>query len=122
MTSPARYLAGYAAAATLGAGLALAAPEPARPAVGFGVLAALVLQGPLGWWAVHALGSERFTLVWGLGALVRFAVLALLAFKVVPATGWPAGPVLLPFVGIMGVLFAVEGFTALRHQPQEERR
>src|SRR4051812_36860198 len=98
MSSAGLYGVGYAIAAGFAAVAVLGAPPELRREVGYGVLIGLVLQGPLGWWAVSALGTERFTLVWGIGILIRFAAVALVGFVVVPLLGWAAGPVLLTLV------------------------
>ncbi len=115
MTSAGRYGVGYAVAAGLGAVAVAAAPPELRREVGYGVLISLVLQGPLGWWAVSALGTERFLLVWGVGILVRFAVLGVVALVVVPVLGWARGPVLITLVAMLGGLLAVESIAAARH-------
>jgi hypothetical protein len=118
MSSAGRYGVGYAVAAGLGAVAALAAPPEIRHEVGYGVLIGLVLQGPLGWWAVRALGSERFTLVWGVGMLIRFAVFGLVALVAVPMMGWALGPVLLTLVAMLAALLAVESLAAAGHSSQ----
>lgn len=118
MSSAGRYGVGYAIAAGLGAVVVLGTPPGLRPEVGYGVLIGLVLQGPLGWWAVSALGTERFTLVWGIGMLIRFAAIALVGLAVVPLTGWAGGPVLLTLVATLVALLAVESFAAARHSSQ----
>ena len=55
--------------------MAACPPESARR-YRVGVGAGLVLQAPLGWWTLKAIGTEQFFLVWGLGMLARFGVLA----------------------------------------------
>jgi hypothetical protein len=118
MSSAGRYGLGYAITASLGAVAVLGTPPTLRREVGYGVLIGLVLQGPLGWWVVSALGTERFTLVWGIGILIRFAVLGLVAFVAVPLMGWAGGPVLLALVVTLVALLAVESFAAARHSSQ----
>jgi uncharacterized membrane protein len=118
VTSAGRYAVGFAVVAGLGVAGVLGSPAELRREVGYGVLIGLVLQGPLGWWAVSALGTERFTLVWGVGILIRFAVLGLVAFFVVPSLHWAAAPVLLSVVAMLGALLAVESVTAARHSSQ----
>src|SRR5690348_5179478 len=115
MSSVGRYGLGYAVTAGLGAVAVLGTPPALRREVGYGVLIGLVLQGPSGWWVVSALGTERFTLVWGIGMLIRFAVVALVGFVVVPQMGWAGGPVLLTLVATLVALLAVESFAAARH-------
>jgi hypothetical protein len=118
MRTAGRYIVAYVAAAGLGVAAALAVPLELRREVGYGVLIALVLQGPLGWWVVSALGTERFTLVWGIGVLIRFAVLALVALVAVPALGWAPLPVLLALVLMLGALLAAEAIAAIGHSSQ----
>ena len=112
MTSARRYLLWFGAAATVLGGLALASPAEMRREVSFGVLLALVLQGPLGWWTVSSLGTTRFVWVWGLGLLMRFGAVGLVAFAVVPAVGWAPSPTLLSLVGALIGLLAVEAVAA----------
>lgn len=118
MSGAGRYGVGYAIATGLGAVAVLGAPQEIRREIGYGILIGLVLQGPLGWWAVSALGTERFTLVWGIGILIRFAVLALVAFVAVPLMGWAGGPVVLTLVVTLVALLAVESYAAVRHSSQ----
>lgn len=118
MSTAGRYGVGYAIAAGLGAVAILSTPPDLRREVGYGVLIGLVLQGPLGWWTVSTLDTERFTLVWGVGMLIRFAVVGLVGFVVVPLMRWAGGPVLLTLVATLVALLAVESFTAARHSSQ----
>ena len=89
-------------------------PPPIRAQVGWAAGVALVLQAPLGWWAVQSLGTERFLIVWGLGLIVRFAVVAIVGLAVVPLLGWSPGPTLEALVGVLIALLFVEGITAWR--------
>jgi hypothetical protein len=97
--------------AAVGIGV-LALLPVARPGGWIGLLVALVLQAPLGWWAVRSLGTEQFLLVWGSGLVVRLAIVGLVGFIVVPALGLPPGPTLLALVGALVGLLVVEGITA----------
>jgi hypothetical protein len=94
------------------------APE-IRAEVGWGSLVGLVLQSPLGWWALRAIGTERFFPVWGLGMLVRFMVLAIAGLIVIPALGVRAGPMLASMVGVLVALVFVEGITAMMAHSRE---
>jgi hypothetical protein len=117
-----RYLAGVVLVAAGGAVLAALVPAPDRMAVGWGVLVGLVLQTPLGWWAVRSIGTERFMAVWGLGMLVRLAVVLIAGLVVLPVLGWRAGSMLGAMVGVLVALLLVEGVTALREHSRENER
>lgn len=119
MSLAGRYLAGVAVIATAAAGAVLAAPEAIRAEVGWGAGVGLLLQAPLGWWALRAIGTERFLAVWALGMLVRFTVVGLAGLVVVPALGRSAGPMLFSMVGVLVALLLVEGITALREHSRE---
>jgi len=117
-----RYLAGVAMVAAGGAVVTAAVPSGPRPAVGWGVLVGLVLQTPLGWWAIRSIGTDRFLAVWGLGMLVRFTVVGVAGFVVLPVLGRRAGPMLAAMVGVLVALLLVEGVTALREHSREDER
>lgn len=122
MTLGLRYLAGVAVVAVLGAVLAAVVPAADRPAVGWGVAVGLVLQMPLGWWAVRSIGTDRFMAIWGLGMLVRFASVAVAGLVVLPVLGRRAGAMLGSMVGVLVALLLVEGITALREHSREDER
>jgi heme A synthase len=118
-----RYLAGVAlVAAAGGAALVLLVPPSDRSVAGWGVAVGLVLQAPLGWWALRSIGTERFMAVWGLGMLVRLTVVAIAGLVVLPVLGRRAGAMLGAMVGVLGALLLVEGVTALREHSREDER
>jgi hypothetical protein len=117
-----RYLAGVALVAVGGAVLVLLAPAPDRPVAGWGVGVGLVLQTPLGCWALRSIGTDRFMAVWGLGMLVRLTVVAITGLAVLPVLGARAGPMLGAMVGVLVALLLVEGVTALREHSREGER
>jgi hypothetical protein len=117
-----RYLAGVAAVGAASAVLVLAVPRAVRPEVVWGAVTGLVLQAPLGWWALRTLGTERFLLSWGLGMLVRFTVVGVAGLTVAPALGRSAGPMLGTMVGVLMALLLVEGVTAVREHSREDER
>jgi heme A synthase len=117
-----RYLAGVAGVAALGAALVALVPAPDRAPVGWGVVVGLVLQTPLGWWAVRSIGTDRFLSVWGLGMLVRFASVVVAGFVVLPVLGRRAGAMLGSMVGVLVALLMVEGITAVREHSREDER
>jgi 4-amino-4-deoxy-L-arabinose transferase-like glycosyltransferase len=117
-----RYLTGVAMVAAGGAVVAAAVPAADRSVVGWGIVIGLVLQTPLGWWAIRSIGTERFMAVWGLGMLVRLTVVAVVGFAVLPVLGRRAGSMLGSMVGVLVALLLVEGATALREHSREDQR
>ena len=114
-----RYLAGVGLVAA-GAGLlVLTLSGVSRGPAGWGAAVGLILQAPLGWWAVRAIGTERFLPVWGLGMLVRFTVVLLTGFIVMPALGARSGVMLGAMVAVLVALLFVEGATALREHSRQ---
>ncbi len=120
MTLAGRYLAGVAVVAAAAAGAVVAVPPEIRAEAGWGAGVGLLLQAPLGWWALRAIGTERFFGVWGLGMLVRFTVVGIAGLVVVPVLGGRAGPMLGSMVGVLIALLLVEGITALREHSRED--
>jgi hypothetical protein len=117
-----RYLTGVAMIAAGGAVMAAVVPAADRAVVGWGIVIGLVLQTPLGWWAIRSIGTDRFMAVWGLGMLVRLTVVAVVGFAVLPVLGRRAGSMLGPMVGVLVALLLVEGVTALREHSREDQR
>jgi hypothetical protein len=122
MTMGGRYLAAVGVVAAGGVALAALVPAADRVAVWWGVGVGLVLQTPLGWWAIQSVGTDRFMAVWGLGMLVRVTAVLVAGLVVVPAFGPRAGPMLGAMVGVLVALLAVEGVTAFREHSREDRR
>jgi heme A synthase len=117
-----RYLAGVSLVVAAAAVVLLAVPEGDRAPVGWGALIGLVLQAPLGWWTLRSLGAERFTFVWGLGMLARFAAVGIAALAALPLLGSRAAPMLLAMVGVLVALLLVEGVTAVREHSREDEQ
>jgi heme A synthase len=117
-----RYAAGVAAVAVAGLGVMAAAPAESRPGMVWGLFAGVLLQAPLGWWTLRAIGTESFLMVWLLGILVRLAVVAIAAFAVIPALGDEAAPMLVTMVGVLVALLLVEGVVAMREHSREDER
>jgi len=69
---------------------------------------ALLVQGPLGWWLVHAIGTERLQLVWAVGIAARFALVAACGFLVAPRLGLALAPLLFALVGVLMCCVVVE--------------
>ncbi len=117
-----RYLTGVGIVAAGGVVVMAAVPAVERAVVGWGVVAGLVLQTPLGWWAIRSIGTDRFMVVWVLGMVVRLAVIGVAGLAVLPALGRRAGPMLGSMVGVLVALLLVEGLTALREHSREDER
>lgn len=102
------------AVAALGALVALRfVPAAEHGAVWIALLASILVQGPLGWWVISAVGTQRFLLVWGLGLLARLFLVGLMAVVVGPAFGLAATPLLVTLAGLLAALLLVEGIVAL---------
>ena len=119
MTLRGRYVTGVAAAGAAGLLALVAVPDASRAGVGWGLAVGLLLQAPLGWWTLRTVGTERFLTVWGLGMLVRFAVVAVAAFALSAAPEPLATPMLATMVGTLVALLFVEGAVAMREHSRE---
>ena len=122
MTRGGRYLAAVGGVAAGAVALAGLAPAADRVAAGWGIGVGLVLQTPLGWWAVQSLGTERFLAIWVLGMLLRLTVVVIAALVVLPVLGPRAEAMLGAMVGVLVALLAVEGATAFREHSREDRQ
>ena len=122
MTLGRRYLAGVALVAAGGAALVALVSGADRTVVAWGAAVGLILQTPLGWWALRSVGTDRFMAVWGLGMLVRLTVVAVAALVLLPVLGRRAGPMLGAMVAVLVALLLVEGATALREHSREDER
>jgi hypothetical protein len=122
VTLAGRYCTGVA---IVGLGMALAVlsvPREIRDAVAWGGATAVALQAPLGWWVVRRIGTEGFMVVWGVGMLLRFALIPTAGFAGLALIGRRAGPMLGAMVGVLVALLLVEGVTALREHSWEGKR
>jgi heme A synthase len=122
VTLAGRYVAGVASVGVAGLGLMAVFPAGSRPGMAWGLIAGLLLQAPLGWWTLRAIGTDSFLTVWMLGILVRLAVVAIAAFAIIPALGDEAAPMLVTMVGILVALLLVEGVVAMREHSREDQR
>jgi hypothetical protein len=119
VTRTGRYVGGVTAVGAAGLLAASMAPAGTRPGILWGLFAGLLLQAPLGWWTLRAVGTERFLFVWGLGMLVRFAVVAVAAFALMPGPDRLAVPMLATMVAVLVALLLVEGAVAMREHAGE---
>jgi hypothetical protein len=117
-----RYVAGVVAVGVAGLVSAALLEAPTRAGVLWGLAVGLLLQAPLGWWTLRMVGTERFLTVWGLGMLVRFAVVAVAAFALTAAPDRLAAPMLTTMVGTLVALLVVEGVVAMREHSRKDER
>ena len=122
MTLRGGYVAGVVAVGVAGLVVAALVPAPWRTGVRWGLAVGLLLQAPLGWWTLRAVGTERFLTVWGLGMLVRFGVPAVAAFALTAVPRPVAAPMLTTMVGTLVALLLVEGVAAMREHSREHER
>jgi hypothetical protein len=122
VTLAGRYVAGVAGVGAAALGLMAVFPAESRPGMAWGLIVGLLLQAPLGWWTLRAIGTDRFLTVWMLGILVRLAVVAVAALTVIPALGDAAAPMLVTMVGALVALLLVEGVVAMQEHSREGER
>src|SRR5256712_12036511 len=103
-----RYLVGVTAVAAAALVLSFVLPHDARTGVWLATALALVVQGPLGWWVVRAIGTERLQLVWAVGIAARFALVAACGLLVAPRLGLALAPLLFSLVGLLMCFLVVE--------------
>jgi hypothetical protein len=117
-----RYGAGVAVVGLAGLIVAALVPAALRAGVLWGLVVGLLLQAPLGWWTLRAVGTERFFTLWGLGMLVRFGVLVVAAFALTAVPGPLAASMLTTMVATLVALLLVEGAVAMREHSREYER
>ncbi len=122
MTRAGRYVAGVAAVGAGGLVAMAASPSEWRGGIVWGLGAGLLLQAPLGWWTLKAIGTEQFFLVWGLGMLARFGVLAVAAFALMGTPDRLASPMLVTMVSVLVGLLLVEGVVAMGEYSRKGER
>ncbi len=108
MTPGGRYLVGVSAVAAAALLLSFVLPRDARTGVWLATALALIVQGPLGWWVVRAIGTERLQLVWAVGIAARFALVAACGLLLAPRLGLALAPLLFPLVGVLMCCVVVE--------------
>src|SRR6266480_77759 len=108
MTAGRRYLVGLSAVAAAALLLSLVLPPDTRTGVWLATTVALMVQGPLGWRVVRAIGTERLQLVWAVGMAARFALVAACGLVVAPRLGLALAPLLLTLVGVLMCCVVVE--------------
>src|SRR6266496_957760 len=109
MTAGRRYLVGVTTVAVAALLLSLVVPPPdARTGLWLATALALIVQGPLGWWVVRAIGTERLQLIWAIGIAARFVLVAGCGLLVAPRLGLALAPLLFPLVGVLMCFLVVE--------------
>ncbi len=108
MTAGRRYLVGVSAVAAAALLLSFVLPPDARTGVWLATALALLVQGPLGWWLLRTIGTERLQLVWAVGIAARFALVAACGFLVAPRLGLALAPLLFALVGVLMCCVVVE--------------
>ena len=122
MTRAGRYVAGVAAVGAVGLIVAAGSPPESRPGILWGLAVGLLLQAPLGWWTLRAVGTERFLMVWGLGMLVRFSRRGGRGFRADAGAGCTGRPDAGDDGGYLVALLLVEGVVAMREHSREDER
>jgi hypothetical protein len=112
VTATGRYLVGVSAVAAAALLLSFVLPPVDGPGVRLALGIALVVQGPLGWWLVRAIGTDRFLLVWAAGIAARLAVVAACALAIAPKLGLALEPTLFALVGVLMGFVVVEALVA----------
>ena len=108
MTAGRRYLLGVTAVAAAALLFSFVLPPDARTGLWLATALALIVQGPLGWWLVRAIGTERLQLIWAIGIAARFALVAASGFVIAPRLGLALAPLLFPLVGVLMCCVVVE--------------
>jgi hypothetical protein len=116
------YLVGVSLIALAGLVIGFVVPPAFRNASIASVLIGLLVQGPLGWWLIRSVGTQRFLGVWVIGMLARFGILGIMALLVFPLFHWPISPGLLVLGGVLVALLFLEGLVVwLQHTRVEAR-
>jgi hypothetical protein len=103
-----RYLLGLGAVVAAALVIGSLLPREDRPGMWLGLGIAVALQGPLGWWLVRTIGTERFLVVWVIGIGTRLGLVTLHGLVVAPALGLPLAPALFALVSVLLSLLVVE--------------
>ena len=108
MTPGRRYLVGVSAVAAAALLLSFVLAPDARIGVWLATGLALLVQGPLGWRVVRAIGTERLQLVWAVGIAARFALVVVCGLVVAPRLRLALAPLLFTLVGVLMCCVVVE--------------
>lgn len=108
MTAGRGYALGVTVIAAAALALSLIVPAEDRGAVRIASGVALIVQVPLGWWLVRALGTERLLGIWAAGIAARFALVAACGLLVAPRLGVALAPLLIALAAVLMACVAVE--------------
>ena len=121
--TPGRTYLGAVGAVSAVAALVIALLPGARHGAGWtALLAAVLLQAPLGWWLVESVGTPRFLAVWAMGMLARLALIGVMDLVVIPLTAMGAEPVLITLVALLMVFVVLEGVVLMIQHSRVEIR
>jgi hypothetical protein len=113
VTARGRYLVGVGVIAGCAVILSFLVPPGGRRGLWAALGLGLLVQGPLGWWLVRVIGTERFLRVWAVGLAARVGLVAVSAVVLIPALGVPRGTTLFSLVGVLLALLGVEAVAVL---------
>ena len=122
MTTGRAYVLGIGAVSGVGWLVGALLAPPLRPGMFLAGALALLVQGPLGWWLVRALGTPRFLVVWGVGMAARVSLVGLAAFVLLPILNWSAGALLFPLAALLLAYLVVEGAVLVVVPPSSASR
>ena len=108
MTVGRRYMLGLGTVAAAALLLGFVVSPAVRSGLWFATGLALLVQGPLGWRLVRALGTERLHLIWAIGIAARFALVAAAGFVLAPRLGFALAPLLFALWGVLMCCILVE--------------
>ena len=114
MSPGAWYVGGLGLGAAIGAAVLSIAPPGIRNELVGGMAVGFLVQAPLGWWHVRALGTERLQLVWVASMLLRILSFGVTALILVPAFRWQLAPALAGLLGSIAILLFVEVLAVMR--------
>ncbi len=120
MTALRRYLTGLAATGALGILVTRLAQPSLREQIAAGVVIALLVQAPLGWWTLRSIGTEKFQLVRISGMLLRLVLVGLAAVLLSRQYYWQADAFLMALVVTLLILLLVEAVTAAQEHSRSK--
>jgi hypothetical protein len=120
MTALRRYLTGLAATGALGILVTRLGRPSLREEIAAGVVIALLVQAPLGWWTLRSIGTEKFQLVWIGGMLLRLVLVGLAAVLLSRQYYWQADAFLMALVVTLLILLLVEAVTAAQEHSRSK--
>jgi hypothetical protein len=108
VTASHHYLAGLGTVAAAVFALGWLLPPPVRTGTWLALGLGLAVQGPVGWWLLRSVGTDRFLLAWMVGMGSRLALFGVFAFVLIPRLALPPGATLFAAVAVLLSLLVVE--------------